>query len=127
MEEAYVGWFAGHITFAELPSLRRQVSLISQTTWKNVPGHCTAEVYTEHPYLHYYEPISVLGQLEVEVKHRNYEGTQVRYVVSNGPPLLERNGFGTYSWTGPKPRGSVKVQSLVSGDGQVQRSLSNYS
>ena len=68
------------------------VTLISQATWKSMFPSTVLQKSTLNLHTYTAEPISVLGQLNVKVKHMNYEGTQVLYVVrGRGPSLLGRN------------------------------------
>ena len=68
------------------------VTLISQKTQKSLFPNAVLEKPGLKLPTYTTEPIRVLGQMNVSVKHRGYQGQQVLYVVSGrGPSLLGRN------------------------------------
>ena len=79
------------------------VSLISQSTLESLFPGAVLQPPTLKLHTYTTEKIRVLGQMEVRVKHKNFEGTHTLYVVQGaGPSLLGRNWLSNIQLDGAK-------------------------
>ena len=68
------------------------VTLISQSTQKALFPNTVLQEPTMKLHTYTTEPIKVVGQMKVTVRHKDYQGEQVMYVVKgDGPSLLGRS------------------------------------
>ena len=85
------------------------VTLISQATQKALFPQAELQKSTVTLRTYTTEPLGVVGQMEVKVRHRGYEGTHTLYVVKGkGPSLLGRN------WLSHIQLDEVKIQQTSS-------------
>ena len=92
------------------------VTLISQATQKALFPQAELQKSTVTLRTYTTEPLGVVGQMEVKVRHRGYEGTHTLYVVKGkGPSLLGRNWLShiQLDWAKIKRAHAQDVQSAV--------------